>query len=263
MACKRRAQPVLLWFFLTALLVLSCPFPSWLFARVPKAPHPGRSTSGQKDFGKLLVGFGKNRGLTFAEVYDRKYPYIEWLRHQANPSPQACALMGYADMRDEEEPCDQQVGRRPCQTQVGDAKTLGATPVGFGKHSDLTFAELYNQEYQYLQWLRDQELRAPKAAALLEYADMRDSTHNSQCAQRHKRPSLGERVLRFSNRRRWTFASVYKKDYRFIEYLRGVSEYDDLIPEFESLLDYADMMDAKRPAETPAKKAAQKALATV
>merc|ERR1711879_627218 len=47
---------------------------------------------------------------------------------------------------------------------------LGDQRVGFGKHCDLTFAELCDQYPDYVHWLQGSEEPSPQVASIIEYA---------------------------------------------------------------------------------------------
>jgi len=111
-----------------------------------------------------LVGFGKYAKMTYKELYEEDPTYIKWLRRQSvdgPPSPKAMGLIGYADYLD---------GSLTPQERL---TRIGRQSVGFGKHKNLTIEKLYEDDYDYIQWLCAQESPSMQVYEIIDYAALR------------------------------------------------------------------------------------------
>jgi len=129
--------------------------------------------------GERQLGFGKYKDWTMEEVYDQDKGYIEYIKSSSDDlSPRARDLVDYANMRDKthlvESGATEDSASLRLDASVFNEQQLGETRVGFGKHSGLTNAEVYQQHYGYIEFLRSCTDLCPEALDLCKYADVRD-----------------------------------------------------------------------------------------
>jgi len=189
------------------------------------------------DTGSDFVGFGKHRDLTIAQLCQKEPDYVRWLQDEAlnndDVTPKVRAILQYADT----------IGSASAKLQIASVEDLdmGGGLVGFGKHKDLTIAQLCQQEPDYVRWLQD-EARIkdgdvfPKVADILHYAD----TMGLGCQDWE---SMHERPLGFGKYANMPYNKVYKEHPDYISWLRKQS---DKHPTSRQLIGYADHLDGSR-----------------
>lgn len=106
------------------------------------------------------LGFGKHSELTVGELYSQHYSYVQFLRREQVSGPAAKCVLRYAEYMD-----------RVDSDNVHDP---GAQTVSSGQHSGKTFSKVYEEDYDYIVWLRHGGSEYGNFAALLRFATEMD-----------------------------------------------------------------------------------------
>jgi len=191
----------------------------------PALPLVQRGDGGQQ------VGFGKYRDLTFAELCENDPDYVLWLQKGSDPSPQAAALIQYADevgLAQPQQPDD----RDSALSHEEKLSMIGRQTVGFGKYTDLTIEKLYEQDYSYVAWLRSQDEPSQAAMTLIGYADDRDSALSHE----QKLSMIGRQTVGFGKYTDLTIEKLYEEDYAYVQWLCTQEDPSDAA---RKIIDYA------------------------
>jgi len=186
------------------------------------------------DMGGNVVGFGKHKDLTIAQLCQQEPDYVRWLQDEAlkddDITPKARAILEYADTTGS--------ASTGLQTASVEDPDMGVDVVGFGKHKDLTIAQLCQQEPDYVRWLQD-EARIkdgdifPKIADILNYAETMGLRYQDW-------ELMHERLLGFGQYANMPYKQVYEEHPDYISWLRKQNVNGSLSPQ---LIGYANHLD--------------------
>jgi len=180
-----------------------------------------------------VVGFGKHKDLTMAQLYQQEPDYVRWLQDKAlkdgDITPKVRAILQYADT----------IGSASTELQTASVEDpdMGGDVVGFGKHKDLTIAQLCQREPDYVRWLQDKALKdgdiTPKVRAILHYVDTMGSGDQDW-------ESMHEQSLGFGKYANMPYKKVYEEHRDYISWLR---KQNDNGSRSQQLIGYADHLD--------------------
>ena len=120
-----------------------------------EAPGAGQGESG----GGETFPFGKQKGKTFAEVFEADKGYVSWVFGQTNPSGPLAAFKSYCESRGfEEQPQQQQQSQqRKRDAPSSQGASVGEGVMAVGKHKGKSFAEVAESDSGYCDWVRNSQ----------------------------------------------------------------------------------------------------------
>lgn len=169
-----------------------------------------------EDFADDIVGFGMHAELTYAELIEQYPGYIDFLRSCDDPSEKVRQVIEYAQERESVEPREQNMGRQT---------------VGFGKHRDLTVDELYEQQFEYVCWMRGLDEPSSWQQSILQYYE--------SMTPRDELRHLSTQRLGFGKHSELTLEELYNSKPDYIDWLRSLP---DPRPVVKMIFRYGDLL---------------------
>lgn len=101
--------------------------------------------------------------------------------------------------------------------------------VGFGMHSELTYAELFDQYPDYIDFLRSCDDPSEKVRQVIEYAQQRESVES------RAEIDMGKQTVGFGKHKDLTIDELYEQQPSYVSWMRGL---DDPSPRNRAILQY-------------------------
>eukprot|EP00747_Dinoflagellata_sp_TGD_P184133 gnl/TRDRNA2_/TRDRNA2_39498_c0_seq1.p1 gnl/TRDRNA2_/TRDRNA2_39498_c0~~gnl/TRDRNA2_/TRDRNA2_39498_c0_seq1.p1 ORF type:complete len:349 (+),score=47.41 gnl/TRDRNA2_/TRDRNA2_39498_c0_seq1:65-1111(+) len=203
------------------------------YAQSSRQWEPASAMSAVAD-GEGVLTFGKHKGRTFADVVANEPDYVSWVLKQPEPSSSLKDFVSYLE-------AEGVIDHFNALEQMGEVYTRSDPPTGdtqmtFGKHKKRTFADLKDNEPQYVAWA----LREPEPSSglkdFVEYlkAEGVSEDHQVPCAGMNATDQSGSQsgvpkgdtVVLFGKHRGRTFADLKTNESEYATWALGQAKKD-------------------------------------
>eukprot|EP00747_Dinoflagellata_sp_TGD_P216943 gnl/TRDRNA2_/TRDRNA2_89409_c0_seq2.p1 gnl/TRDRNA2_/TRDRNA2_89409_c0~~gnl/TRDRNA2_/TRDRNA2_89409_c0_seq2.p1 ORF type:complete len:292 (-),score=49.85 gnl/TRDRNA2_/TRDRNA2_89409_c0_seq2:42-917(-) len=159
-----------------------------------------------------MFAFGKHRGRTFADVKEKEPEYVSWALDQRDPSGALAEFLDY--LKTEGVTKD----NRPVSPEPAEPGETAEKKLTFGKHRGRTFADMKDNEPEYVSWALSQSEPSGALADFIGYLKAEGVTKDNRPA----RPApaepamMAENVLTFGKHKGRTFAAVKDTEPKYV-----------------------------------------------